>query len=466
MEKVASKSKRFRCCRLLAALALLCASAQIHARPPTGNELRAMTVKPTADYFFTAQECCYSLSIPNVAPARIQIELSPLPSGVQFLSSKKEEYFKSETSEQGTLIQFWFSFSEPGTITLPPLTLTFARRHFPISFESCIVYANPATLVPQVEVVFSDATNEALTRDKNGYFHLTEGTNVEFQLNIRYCVQIVNLSWTLPKNAIFTEKARTETANGAFLGKAFSPETTEVATYSWTPLAEGNYKLPAITLETIGYNGNRKTIALPPYIFAVEKQHSRAPKPQMQPLSFELFSQAFASPQEELPPQTEAPSANPDWATLARLRSAERHAFPWHAQKAARKAYERTFALSSDSNEAHAPLAPLSFALLALFVTLTIVLLVQHYFRKAVASGILALFFLITSIQMAAQLSPRYAIFAGGDVYTIPEEKNTSSYTEKAGQRVRILAEAGDWLYISTHEGTGWVQSTTVYAIK
>ena len=59
----------------------------------------------------------------------------------------------------------------------------------------------------------------------------------------------------------------------------------------------------------------------------------------------------------------------------------------------------------------------------------------------------------------------RYAIFSGGEICSVPEEK-TSGQTFSPGQKVKITEKTGEWSFIESKEFSGWTRNLNLIEIK
>ena len=59
----------------------------------------------------------------------------------------------------------------------------------------------------------------------------------------------------------------------------------------------------------------------------------------------------------------------------------------------------------------------------------------------------------------------KFAIFAGGTVLSVPEEKITGQ-NFAGGQKVSITEQAGDWSFIECKEFSGWTKNANIFEIK
>ena len=61
---------------------------------------------------------------------------------------------------------------------------------------------------------------------------------------------------------------------------------------------------------------------------------------------------------------------------------------------------------------------------------------------------------------------PRIALFAGGSVRAVPEEKAATTVQLQGGTELRIMQKAGKWVYIKSGAVAGWVKETDIYVIQ
>ena len=62
-------------------------------------------------------------------------------------------------------------------------------------------------------------------------------------------------------------------------------------------------------------------------------------------------------------------------------------------------------------------------------------------------------------------LARKFAIFAGGTVFSVPEEK-TNGQNFTGGQKVMITEQAGEWSFIECQEFSGWTKNDNIFEIK
>ncbi|MBQ9280872.1 MAG: hypothetical protein IJ207_01560 [Treponema sp.] len=59
----------------------------------------------------------------------------------------------------------------------------------------------------------------------------------------------------------------------------------------------------------------------------------------------------------------------------------------------------------------------------------------------------------------------KYALFAGGVIFSIPEEK-FAGQNFSGGQKVRIMEQAGGWAFIECKEFSGWTKNENLFLIR
>ena len=433
----------------------------MHLSALSGADIRQLRVKPDAEVFFTAQENGYTLTIPDIEPSKVQTDLPSLPSGIQFISSKRDEYMDMEGG-RGTTIQLWFSFSDTGPVKMPPLIVLINNRTYYIPFEEVTVYENPAVISPELYVEFIDGT-QILGKKGHNYINTVAGKPVMFTIYIKYCVQITNFSWDLPLNSIFKEIKRYDITNEIPRGTDFSTQSFPIATFQWTPLVAGQFMLPQVNISATSYSGARKQVNFPEYEVTVAPDESEVTDDSS---GTQIYKDAFAPLIDDVEQTAAYTPSREDCKTLAALRCKERNSVFWYSAKKERRNLENRMDFKIHQNEPSLPLFYLMLSVVLLFFLGTVCCLLLKHYRSSVVSIFFMLIFICASVSSGVKLVPRYGIFIGGAVNSIPEEKTSSSHMVSAGLRVRILGQTKDWLYIGTQDADGWVKTDTVYSIR
>ena len=415
-------------------------------------------------YFFTDQECLFTLDIRDVEPEDVQVFFDVSTDNVQFVSSRKSDLIINQNGMEriaGTSVQLKVQFSKPGTYTIPSVYVRISRREYRIPFARVTVYQNPQFISPELSVLFSNPKYNA----RSNSLTVVAGDAVDFTVYVKYALQIVGYSWTLPENALFEELKRYDIKASSPRGTEFSPDAVPVATFRWRPLTEGEGQFPNIQLRATAYNGSMLDITIPRYSVTVVPAAEQKPQVSLPP-SESVFAYAFASP----PVETAAPVSvglrGEAYQALYSLRCAERWRFPLASITRARRAMEVSAGLSSDSFEPSVPLFIVFCAVTVLFLVAAVVMFV---IRK-IPLGAMFIMLMVCSaipagIEAAYVFSPS-ALFRGGALCSIPEENGTSGVEIPGGTRVKVKQSAGGWVYVQTAELKGWVREDDIDYIR
>ncbi|WP_407428134.1 hypothetical protein [Treponema sp.] len=356
-----------------------------------GFQISAQTLKPQTELFFTQAENCYSLKLTGVEPSAIQMELPELPSGTRFISSKKEEFI-SENNDHGTLITIWFNFAYPGLTQLHPLLTRINGRLRYFEFEQVMVHENPALISPVLEVSFENIQNIQTDKKKSKkIINVKKGEKIIFDLSTRYSVQILNFSWEIPKDSIFTEKQRFDFTSGNEKITQFTEKPIPLSRFEWQILKDGTFTLPEFSVTAIAYNGSKKALKLTQNIeIHVSDEINKKTNNDFYKID-NIFSSSF----------------EPD---------------------------KNESSVEKNQNNLTEP----DYEKMALKEKLT-------FWQKLTGK--------------------KYAVFKGGLVYTIPEEKSGGQFFT-GGPKIKITETAGNWIFIEGKEFSGWTQSINLIKIK
>lgn len=412
-------------------------------------------------YCFTDVDCEFDLQLENIQPKDVQSFVEDVQDDVKFVSSCKDDLANapSATGKNGTLIQVWFRFLKPGVFDIGVLTVRISGVLYKIPFGTVTVYQNPDSLQPQLFIKF----NNQIYQSQGSVVTCTAGTHLDFTLYIKYAVQIVNYSWSLPENSIFKETKRYEITQGNPRGGGFSPDAITVASFEWQPLTKGRWSLPKIIVTATAYNGSRYDLTLPPCTIDVMESSQQTNSADSET---NVFAYAFSQPLDVEKTKTVSVQKIEHPEKIVELRCKERHSFPFNKYAEQRRAAEIEAGIPSDGSEPSIPLFVLLLVCCIICISLTIVFLVVKKSRKAAFVFTASLLMLTGTIISGALVSRSYALFIGGPVNSIPEEKNSTNISIRAGSRVRVLHSAGNWVYVHSNDTYGWVQKENVYYIK
>jgi hypothetical protein len=412
-------------------------------------------------YCFTETNCQFNLKIVDVDPENVQSYVEDLQDSVTLVSLRKDDLAAdiNAQGQRGTLIQMWFEFAKPGLFNIGTLTVRISGKLYRVLFDPVVVYENPNTVQPELFITFSNP----LYQKQGNLISCSAGTHLDFTIYIRYAVQIVNYSWKLPQDSIFTELKRYEITEGNPRGKGFSPDAVPLASFEWQPLTSGKWNLPLIVVTATAYNGSRFDLTLPNYEIAVSESSTPAESAASEN---SVFAYAFSEPVDVTKGKMVSVQKLEHPQKIVELRKKERHSFPFSKVAEQRREAEIKEGLVPGENEPSVPLFICLLLLSATGIAFTIIFIVIKKNRGAAISFAVTALILTGTIICGVMVSRTYALFIGGSVNSIPEEKINTSITIRAGSRVQVQHRAGDWVYVRSNDTYGWVQKENVYYIK
>ena len=474
MEKPAVRSEKQLRYRLLTAFCCLVFFPAVHlyAAKLTYGELKSLHIVPMTQKVYTRHDCGFVLTVLGVKPDDVQASVPSLPAGVTFKSSKKSDYIDPD-GDHGTQIEYWFSFSSPGQITLPPLSVLIGGRTYVLHFESVDVIDDPSTLNPYISVQFmSGVSNENGQPVEtvidgstgNSVLHAVLGTPVVFTVYLHYAVQVMKFDWDLQKDALFTQLREYEITQGKPRGSGYSSEPIPVAQFEWQSLAAGSFKLPSVRITATSYNGARSDLVMPSCLISVAAPPEAQTNTQTADAGNALFAYAFTE-------KTQIPSEHKtvlsaDYRKIAQLRCAERHSLPFSRTAEKRHQAETEALLQAGPAEPSIPLFKLYLICAAAAAAAAGILLIRRKMTGGILCAAAAFFLLIAVVRQHIALTEEYGVFAGGEVSPIPEKTAASSTEFQGGNRVRIVEKAGNWIYIEYNDTGGWVSKENIFIIE
>ena len=440
-------------------LQLLCSAAGYAI---SWDYILTLRFRKSEEYFFTHSECPFELNIENVSPDKVSVYVNDVPGNVSFMSSRKETYIPADSGKSGrhgTHLVIYFRFDETGDYHIRPVEVRIDGSYCRIPVEPVYVYDNPSIVQPQLSIQF-DTPDINVSGKK---ITAVAGQHISFTLFLRYAAQIVDYTWTIPEDSIFAELEHYEIAEGLVHGAEFSPKSVPVAKFDWQPLVHGDYELPKVHILATTYGGLRTEVPFPSYKVTVTPSTQKAAG---NAGAKSVFPYAF---NDQAVPGKEKSPYGQDF-TLAEkihaLRVKERHSFPLVSKAGAvRRRAEKSAGLVPGRAEPSLALLFLVIALATVALVLYIVFLVRKnkLLRRIMLSLTLAAG--VGALVLGAQTGNVHAVFAGGMVSSIPEEKK-SDVTVRPGVIVNVIRTAGDWVYVSYNDTKGWVPKETVLVIK
>lgn len=408
---------------------------------------------------FTQKEIPFTFYISDKFIDTFEADLPELPLGVRFLSSEKKFHNVNSDGEQIYEITYWFSFSDAGEIKLPPLTVTVGSRIYYIPFQKITVYENPALLSP---ILSFELKNKENTTD----FYAEE--EIQFDVFVQYCVQILNFSHKIPKSAIFEELSREEITKSDYRKTEYTTQKFKLASYKWIPLESGEIAIPDVAIDAIAYNGDRKRVSTLDLNKTINILPSRIGKKNADIKN--LFESAFLEIEEENKEvQQKQVWTDLSLKNLQKLRQKERRGLPFSQIVKERKAFEEKYGIMDGENEPTILLLLISSIIAFFMILIHIIMVIKKKVRSSVIFAIFFVLLVVFAINENIKVNKKYAISVGGKVYKVPEDNNKSDSVSRVlpkGFRVRIVENIENWVYIECSEISGWVKSDSILLIE
>lgn len=431
----------------------------------TYNIIKELTVNPVNQTNFSGTDCAFELKVPYIKSDLVQAQIPDLPNGVTFVSLRRSEY-SDDGKESGTKIELWLNFADAGTYRLRSLHVYINSRLYYLPFNPIVISENPRNILPQLVVSFENGTE--LINQRRGKqlavapFSVVAGKPAKFTVSLKYAVQIISYSWTVPKNALVREIEQYDITKGTLRSSEFSEEKIPVSTFEWEPLYGGNLSLPDLKIIATSYNGTRVELKLPETLIpvienkVVEKNYNDASS---------YFGYAFTKRASTTKSSVKNPVSAEDCEAIAELRSIERHSVPFTGNYRKRKAFENEKGIQDGAVEPSYFWLWCSLSLMLIFAVLDLISgFTKKLFGILASSGLFLVFFVGVIISVV-QVSRTYAVFKGGSISPVPESTVMAVASIESGKRVLIEQKAGNWIFVRYGTSGGWVTEDNVIFI-
>lgn len=463
MEKQRIKSISKPCRRLLTVFfaASIFASA-LFAQTITASEISALRIRPAEDQkLFTKDDLKFEVTIPKVKPSQIQVMSTQLPSDVSFKTFRKMEDYQ----EGGTKIELWYTFDKKGTYQLPALPVMIQNRRRSIKFTQIIVDDDPSKQIPKIILQFSNGAKVTSSDDQDNkpLFSAQVGKKQSFTVYLQYSSQLVQFSWDLPKDSIFTQTKQYDITEVRYREKNYTHDLIPVANFEWTALKTGIQPIPKIKITATAYNGYRNELLLPETFINFTEG-----KIQTDSSDNSMFDAAFKQASVTETNDNTIEITDEACHQLAKLYSEERSAmFTVNARRKARIEYENSLGLPSTSQGDF--VVGLIHIISIILVALIVVLIIQIKRRRKFSILVISVLICCALVALISQMvkhSKVYGICKGCRISSVPEEKAEAVSEIGAGNKVKITEQAGKWCYIEFGETGGWCLKDNVIIIK
>lgn len=420
----------------------------------------SQTIAPVSDQkLYTKQDLKFELLIPNSKPENIQIQTQTLPSGVSLRTLRKSEHY-GEIS--GTLVELWYNFEKPGKYDLPRLTVLVQNRRRYFYYEPFTITENPANMLPRIVIEFENGT--IIKSDdpipSKPLFNSPVGKKINFKVNLQYATQLVQFTWDIPKDSIFTQTKTYEITEIKYREKNYTSDLIPVADFEWTALSKGLNAIPKIRLVTTAYNGYRNELLLSNFaINFVDAVSSNQDNSNLN----SIFDSAFDVTNENQPQNKKDAISLEQCQEILRLRHGEKfNIFKSYEFRKERIALEESLDLPSEYEEYYAGFFVLSLILFTILLVFLIIFIKKRMSLMQIFTTVLLIFSITAIIISTVRLSKNYGISTGTDLYSIPEENINSTGEISAGNRVQILEKAGNWYFVELGSINGWTKADNI----
>ena len=451
--------------RLLICLILLFSAGFLfsQSRTLTASQIQKLRLSPEeGQNLYTKTDIKFSVSIPYVRPAEIQVLNADQSNDVYFRSMRKNEDYDTN----GTLLELWYNFDRTGIYRLSPLSIMIQGRKRSISFEEITLTEDPSKMLPRIVIIFdNEATVYSYGSDfPNPLFTAQLGTKIHFTVNLQYAMQLVKFSWDIPQDSIFTQTREYEFTEVKYRERIYSHDLIPVADFEWTALSEGVQALPKFRIEAAGYDGYRNSLLMPEVMIDF--------KPKSQKFSDaaenDIFSDAFFQEKESVEAVTFSNISKEDCIRLADYYSKEHIAFfTYFKAHRNRINFEESCGLPADSTGAGSSL--LLYISIIIIVASIVYLIILRRKNRKIRMLIMVILIIAATCTLSYALVKRTeksGICLGCKIYSIPQESAISTAEISAGNRVRILEKTDNWYYVELGQTGGWCSIDDICLIR
>ncbi|MCR5762467.1 MAG: hypothetical protein K6G00_03700 [Treponema sp.] len=430
------------------------------------ESIRNLRFHQKNEYVYSLDNEEFYVDIENVSPNDVSVYMNSIPDNVELVSIKKETYIpplESTNSSYGTHIVITVRFLKSGNYKLFACDLVVKGNFFKIPFNAVKVFENVQLIKPSLSIGFN-INGSNISDAKN--ISVPAGTHIQYTVYVQFASDIQEISWSIPENSLFEQISEYEIDKIPFSEQSYDvfSKRRPLATFDWCPLSSGVYKLPAVSVEATALNGSSCNLGFPAYTVSVTKgsvEKSFSSKP-----SFE-FSESFEAPDDFSVSSGVKEVSESSIKEYCNLLKDERNSFPVISNaKDKRIEFERLYNLTSYTDIQSRPL----FICFIIIVVISIVLgILFCIFRKyslfLFCVGSLC-FFSGVCIFYGLRVNRKYAVVTGGNLMSIPENNTSTGMAIQKGSLLRIKKYAGNWLYVDSHDTSGWIQKDNVIFIE
>ena len=363
--------------RFLITLLLLYQSgaAPVFSQKISSDKIQQLRIVPEeGQKLYTRTDIKFTVIIPDVHSSQVQILSTEQNQDINFRTMRKSE----NTETKGTSLEIWYNFDKKGIYILRPISLMIQNHLFSIGFNEITITEDPSRMFPRIVIVFEDGTE--IYSDEGDYqiplLKKQTGSKLHFTVNLQYAAQLIQFSWEIPQDSIFTCVKEYEFTEIRYRERIYSHDLIPVADFEWTGLVSGRQKFPVFKLNATGYNGYRNELFLP----ELEIEFTEGRTLEAEEADTDIFSAAFSRNALENESLNNKKITNEECRTLAALYTKEHKSFLTYSKARKKRIdFESEFSLLNSSNPVF-PSVPFYLALIA--VSAAIVLLITAHHKK------------------------------------------------------------------------------------
>lgn len=428
----------------------------------TSRIIKTLSVSPRDSELYSETDLLFSLEVPYVSSNEISYDIQKLPEKVHFKSARQNQ---SYSKNGGVVIELWLSFDEEGFYRLPPLSLKYRGRTYSVPFKSVSILPHPKKILPRV--IYEFENGEKIIFNKNKIISQEKissslGKPLVFSVYVQYALQVLSVNSTVLKNAVFSELEKIDSFVENPGGSSFSSEKIPVAKFSWIPISKGLQVFPEIIVSAVSYSGERQDISLSDFEILVKENQTENKNVKNHG---EFFPYAFVELSEDSGIFKKTGVSVSDCKKIASLRINEKYSHIWQEEKKIRREFEESLGIYNGISEKNVNVFIFCSCLTLILFVLSLFFIIK---KRIFVSVVLVFAFFASSafsLNYAFHLTEKSAVIINGKIRNVPEFSVEAISSIENGSRVKVLQEAGKWVFIEFENISGWTPRENIIFI-
>lgn len=379
---------------------------------------------PDGKKLYQNEDIPFEVVLEQIKPDEIEFVSYDCPQGINLRLLKKQEIF----SPKGTHITLWLSFDSSGFYELGNFQLKKKKNGHEeiinVSFPEIMINKDLSLESSKIVVCFEDGT---IVTSDNAHGQTVKIKNPENQM-IRFSVyaqfskRVTNFEYEIPKSSIFKQTKKYEYSREQE-SEVFSDEMIPVADFEWTFLDEKAQDFPLMKMQCVNFQNEQIYLEL--HDFSVKSEYKvQIEKPQRN----SLYENAFNTISSDKEDKKETVFDEKGCIDLA--------------EKLGKRKKQKILIIST---------------LLIILFTVLFVIIIRKSSSKKITSAVYIIFLtLIITFSLFGMVNKKNAVFAGGKIYRIPDEKTEKTEIIQSGTQVKTSEKTKIWCFIHTENSEGW----------